>query len=76
MDEISEYFLLTVIDGGHFGFYALQNSAHVFLRGVGAFFTNTSNYLKQLLNLICQRLVMESWFWTVLIRKHYILFFL
>ena len=29
MDEIGEYLHFTVIDGGHFGFYALQNSAHI-----------------------------------------------
>ena len=38
VDEISEFLLLTVIEVGHFGFYALENSARLFKRGVGAFF--------------------------------------
>ena len=38
MDEISEFLLLTVTDGGHFGLYALENSARLFKRRVGAFF--------------------------------------
>ena len=38
MDKISEFLLFTVTDGGHFGFYALKNSAHFFKRGVGAYF--------------------------------------
>ena len=29
MDEISEYLLFTVIEGGHFGFRALQNSQKI-----------------------------------------------
>ena len=28
--EISEFLLFTVTDGGHFGFYALKNSARLF----------------------------------------------
>ena len=35
----------TVIDDGHFGFYDLQHSAHLFYRGV--VLTNTLIYLKQ-----------------------------
>ena len=35
---ISEFLLFTVTDGGQFGFYALQNSARLFKRGVGVFF--------------------------------------
>ena len=67
MDEISEFLLFTMTDGGHFGFYALENSARPFKRGVRAyFFTNTSSYLKQPSNVTCRRLVMESWFWTLL----------
>ena len=38
LDEISEFLLFTVTDGGHFGFYALKHSARLFKRGVGAFF--------------------------------------
>ena len=38
MDEIIELLLFSVTDGGHFGFYALKNSARLFKRGVGAFF--------------------------------------
>ena len=38
MDEISEFLLFTVTDGGHFGFYALKNFARLFIRGVGAYF--------------------------------------
>ena len=38
MEEISEFLLFTVTDGGHFGFYALENSARLFKRGVGAYF--------------------------------------
>ena len=38
LDEISEFLLFTVTDGGHFGFYALENSAGLFKRGIGAFF--------------------------------------
>ena len=30
VDEISEYLLFIVIDGGHFGLYDPQNSAHFF----------------------------------------------
>ena len=63
MDEISEFLLFTVIDGGHFGFYALENSARLFKRGVGAyFFTNTLSYPKQTSNVTCRKLVTESWF--------------
>ena len=29
VDEIGEYLLFTVIDGGHFEFYTLKNSAHL-----------------------------------------------
>ena len=35
MDEISEFLLLIMTDGGHFGFYALENSARPFKRGLG-----------------------------------------
>ena len=38
VDEISEFFLFTVTDGGHFGFYSLENSARLFKRGVVAYF--------------------------------------
>ena len=38
VDEISEFLLFTVTDGGHFGFYARENSARLFKRGVGAYF--------------------------------------
>ena len=38
VNEISEFLLFTVTDGGHFGFYALENSARLFKRGVGAYF--------------------------------------
>ena len=72
MDEISEFLLFTVTDGGHFGFYDLKNSTRLFKRGVGAnffIFTNTLRYLKQLSNVTCRRLVTESWFWTLLIRN-------
>ena len=68
MDEINEFLLFTVTDGGHFGFYALENSARLFKRGVGAyFFTNTLSYPKQPSNVTCKRLVTESWFWTLLL---------
>ena len=30
VDEISELLIFTVTDGGHFGFYALENSAFLF----------------------------------------------
>ena len=57
----------TVTDGGHFGFYALENSARLFKGGVVTyFFTNTLRYLKQAANLTCRRLVTESGFWTLL----------
>ena len=68
MDEISEFLLFIVTDGAHFGFYALENFASPFKRGVGAyFFTNTLSYLKQPSNVTCRRLVPESWFWTLLL---------
>ena len=68
MDEISDFSLFTVTDGGHFGFYALENFARLFKRGVGAyFFTNTLSYLKQPSNVTCRMLVTESWFWTLLL---------
>ena len=52
VDEISEFLLFTVTNGGHFRFYALENSARFFKRGVVAyFFTNTLSYLKQPSNL-------------------------
>ena len=55
VDEISELFLFTVINSGHFGFYAVENTAHLFERGVGAYiFTNTLSYLKQPSNLTCK----------------------
>ena len=38
VDEISEFLLFTVTDGGHFGFYSLENSARLLKRGVGAYF--------------------------------------
>ena len=38
VDEISELSLFTVIDGGHFGFYAPENFARLFKRGIGAYF--------------------------------------
>ena len=38
VDEISVISLFTVIDGGHFGFYALENFARLFKRGIGAYF--------------------------------------
>ena len=38
VDEIGEFLLFIVTDGGHFGFYALENSARLFKRGVGACF--------------------------------------
>ena len=38
MDEISKFLLFTVTDGGHFEFYALENYARLFKRGVGAYF--------------------------------------
>ena len=38
MDEISEFLLFTLTDGCHFGFYALENSARLLKRGVGAYF--------------------------------------
>ena len=38
VDEISEFLLFTVTDGGHFGFYALENSTRLFKRGVEAYF--------------------------------------
>ena len=79
MDEISEFFLFTVTDGGHFEFYAPENSARLFERDVGAyFFTNTLSYLKQPSNVTCRRLVTESWFWTLLytayitLKQHYV----
>ena len=68
VDEISEFLLFTVTDGGHFGFCALENSARLFKRGVVAyFFTNTLSYLKQASNLTCRRFVTESGFWTLLL---------
>ena len=67
VDEISEFLLFTVTDGSHLVFYALENSARLFKRGVGAyFFLNTSSYPKQLSNVTCRRLVTESLFWTLL----------
>ena len=57
VDEISEFLLLAVTDGIHFGFYALENSARLFKRSVGAyFFTNTSRYLNN-----HQTLLAEGW---------------
>ena len=38
VDEIRELLLFTVTDGGHFEFYALENSACLFKRCVGAYF--------------------------------------
>ena len=38
VDEISEFLLFNVTDGGHFGFYALENYARLFKRGVGVYF--------------------------------------
>ena len=38
VDEISEFLLFTVTNDGYFGFYALENSACLFKRGVGAYF--------------------------------------
>ena len=56
VDEISEFFLFTVSDDGHLGFYAVENSARLFKKGVAAYF-----YLKATLklpsNLTCRRLV-------------------
>ena len=57
VDEISEFLLFTVTDGGHFGFYALENSARLFKRGVEAyFFTNTLSYQNNR-----QTLLAEGW---------------
>ena len=55
VDEISEFQLFTVTDGGHFGFHALENPARLLKRGVGAFFykylklpkTNVKRYLQK-----------------------------
>ena len=67
VDEISEFLLFTETDGGHFVFYAPENSARLFKRGVGAyFFKNTLSYPKQPSNVTCRRLVTKSWFWTLL----------
>ena len=61
VDEISELLHFSVTDGAHFGFYALENSACLFKRGVGAYFlTNTSNYLKQPSNLTCRSAILLS----------------
>ena len=61
VDEISEFMLFTVTDDGHFEFYALENFARLFKKGVGAyFFTNTLCYLKQPSNITCRRLFTES----------------
>ena len=38
VDEISVFLLFTVTDGGDFGFYAPENSARLFKRGVKAYF--------------------------------------
>ena len=57
MDEISEFLLFTVTDGGHFEFYTLENAVHLFKRGVGAyFFIITLSYLKQPSNVTCRGL--------------------
>ena len=48
VDEISEYLLFIVIDGGHFGFYDPQNSANFFLERIVAY---SSKKLKQSSNL-------------------------
>ena len=63
LNKSMSYINACMTDGGHFGFYALENSARLFKRGIGAyFFTNTLSHLKQPSNLTCRRLVMESWF--------------
>ena len=58
MDEISEFLLFTVIDGSHFGFCAVENSARLFKRNVGAyFFTNTLSYPKQPLQKVSHEIM-------------------
>ena len=38
VDEISEFLLFTVAEDSHFRFYALENFARFFERGVGAYY--------------------------------------
>ena len=62
MDEIRKYLLFTVIEGG-LCISRFSKFGPTFLERRKSFFM-TNTCLKKLSNLVCRRLVTESWFWT------------